>query len=122
MSGNSKGSNARLPGDDILDNDLDRIGDPVLPSGGDPAGRWGAVLWPAFLMAGVMALLIFAVVDPTELHWFGGAAIGWPSEVVYSVTFLLCWIVTSLSGWLTSLLSRPGEVVNHTDLSGSTAH
>jgi len=32
------------------------------------------ILWPAFLMAGVLEVLVFAVVDPGELHWFGGAA------------------------------------------------
>ena len=36
------------------------------------------ILWPAFLMAGVLEMLVFAVVDPAELHWFGGPAIGWP--------------------------------------------
>ena len=31
-----------------------------------------AVLWPAFLMAGVLETLVFALVDPAGLHWFGG--------------------------------------------------
>ncbi len=28
-------------------------------------------LWPAFLVAGVIEMLVFAMVDPKHLHWFG---------------------------------------------------
>jgi hypothetical protein len=62
------------------------------------------VLWPAFLMAGVMEMLIFVVVDPNELQWFGGAPIEWPRQAIYTVTFVLCWVVTSTSSALTALL------------------
>ena len=27
------------------------------------------ILWPAFVMAGVLETLVFVVVDPLELHW-----------------------------------------------------
>ncbi len=62
------------------------------------------VLWPAFLMAGVMEMLIFAVVDPNELQWFGVAQIEWSRQAIYTVTFALCWVVTSTSSALTALL------------------
>lgn len=62
------------------------------------------VLWPAFLMAGVLEMLIFVVVDPAELQWFGGEALGWSRQAVYTVTFLLCWVVTATSGAMTALL------------------
>ena len=78
--------------------------------------RLGAVLWPAFLMAGVMEMLIFAVVDPNELHWFGQAPIDWPREAIYSVTFFLCWIVTGLSSGLTALLALPADAINRRSL------
>lgn len=29
------------------------------------------IAWPAFLMAGVLEMLVFAMVDPQDLHWFG---------------------------------------------------
>ena len=32
------------------------------------------ILWPAFLAAGVLDALTFAVVDPDDMRWFGGAA------------------------------------------------
>lgn len=67
------------------------------------------VLWPAFLMAGVAEALVFAVVDPRELHWFGGPAFDWPLAAVYTVSFLIFWVVTATSGALTALLVRsPG--------------
>jgi hypothetical protein len=62
------------------------------------------VLWPAFLMAGVLEALVFVVVDPADLRWFGGAALGWSSQAVYTVTFLIFWAVMSAAGALTTWL------------------
>ena len=71
-----------------------------------------AILWPAFLMAGVLEMLVFAVVDPGELHWFGGAVIAWPAQAIYSVSFLIFWGVISTAGALTALLSVESDAVN----------
>ena len=65
------------------------------------------ILWPAFLMAGVLEMLVFAVVDPAELHWFGGPPIDWPRQAIYSDTFLIFWMLISTAGALTALLSAP---------------
>ena len=70
------------------------------------------ILWPAFLMAGVLEVLVFAVVDPGELHWFGGAAIAWPAQAVYSVGFLIFWGAISTAGAITALLSVQSDAVN----------
>jgi hypothetical protein len=70
------------------------------------------ILWPAFLMAGVLEALVFAVVDPGELHWFGGAAIGWPAQAVYTITFLIFWIVISTAGALSTLLAIESDDAN----------
>jgi hypothetical protein len=67
------------------------------------------VLWPAFLMAGVMEMLVFAVVDPADLHWFGGAAFDWPLTTTYSVSFLIFWAVIATSGAITAWLSAGEE-------------
>ena len=32
-----------------------------------------AILWPSFLMAGVLEMLVFALVDPAGLRWMGGS-------------------------------------------------
>lgn len=65
------------------------------------------VLWPAFLMAGVAEALVFVVVDPSELHWFGADRIDWSLSAIYSATFLIFWGVISIAGALTQLLSLP---------------
>lgn len=62
------------------------------------------VLWPAFVMAGVTEMLVFAVVDPADLRWFGGPALGWPRAATYTVSFLIFWGVTAVACGITALL------------------
>ena len=70
------------------------------------------ILWPAFLVAGVLEMLVFAVVDPRDLHWFGGPPIGWPAVAIYSITFLMFWGAIATAGALTALLSLTAEELN----------
>lgn len=65
-----------------------------------------SVLWPAFLMAGVLVALIFVVVDPATLSWFGGEPLDWPRQAVYSVTFFICWGVIAVACTLTWAMGR----------------
>jgi len=65
------------------------------------------ILWPSFVMAGVLEMLTFAVVDPMSLHWFGADPIEWSRSAVYSVTFFIFWLVISMSGAITQLLESP---------------
>ena len=67
------------------------------------------ILWPAFMMAGVLEALVFVVVDPTQLHWFDAEAIGWSRMTVYSVTFFIIWGAIATSGAITQLLEPPGR-------------
>ena len=80
-----------------------------------------AILWPAFLMAGVLEVLVFAVVDPGELHWFGGAVIAWPAQAIYSVSFLIFWGVISTAGALTAWLLVESDTVNEHVMDDATA-
>ena len=73
------------------------------------------ILWPAFMVAGMLEMLVFAVVDPRDLHWFGGPAIGWPPVAIYSVTFLMFWGAITTAGALTALLSLTAEELNRPD-------
>ena len=66
--------------------------------------RAAAILWPSFLIAGALDAATFAVVDPDDLRWFGGAALDWSRQAVYSATFLIYWGFVSLSAALTVLL------------------
>ncbi len=62
------------------------------------------ILWPAFIAAGVLEMLVFALIDPADLHWFGGAPIGWSAQSVYTVAFLLFWATISMATAMTALL------------------
>ena len=73
------------------------------------------ILWPAFLMAGVLEMLLFAVVDPAHLQWFGGPVVDWPRQAVYTVTFLMCWATTSTASALTVLLTRDHAAAGRSD-------
>ena len=74
-----------------------------------------AIAWPAFLMAGVLEVLVFAVVDPGDLHWFRGARIGWSTQAIYTLSFLIFWGVTTATGVLTALMMMGPEEVNRDD-------
>ena len=73
------------------------------------------ILWPAFLMAGVFDMLLFAVVDPAQLSWFGGPPVAWPRLAVHTMTFGLCWTTTSTASALTVLLLRSAAEVQRAD-------
>jgi hypothetical protein len=73
------------------------------------------IAWPAFLMAGVLEVLVFGLVDPQDLQWFGHP-IELSRQGVYTVTFFLFWAVTSVSSGLTTLLSMSPFEVNRCPL------
>ena len=64
------------------------------------------ILWPAFVMAGVLEALVFVVVDPGTLNWFGAEPLNWSASAVYSVTFLIFWGVIATSGAITQMLEE----------------
>jgi len=69
------------------------------------------VLWPSFLAAGVLEMLVFAVIDPEDMRWMGHS-LAWPRQAVYSVGFFVLWAWTAMASGLSLLLSRPRESVN----------
>ena len=77
-------------------------------------GRWAmAVVWPSFLMAGAMEMLVFALVDPSDLSWFGGERLALSRQAVYTIGFLLFWLVISVGASLSLLLfSKPESPEN----------
>ena len=78
--------------------------------GGSRLVRWAmAVVWPSFLMAGVLEALVFAVVDPADLSGFGGQRLELSRQAVYSFSFLLFWLVLSVSASLSLLMASLPE-------------
>ncbi len=68
------------------------------------ARHWMGIAWPAFLLAAVLEMLVFAVVDPSDLHRFGGEPLGWSRQAVYTLSFFVFWAVTVASSTLSVLL------------------
>ena len=68
------------------------------------AQRWMWIAWPAFLMAGVLEFVVFAMVDPQDLHWFG-QPVPLSREGVYTVSFFVFWGICMACSALTTLLS-----------------
>lgn len=73
------------------------------------------IVWPAFLMAGVLEMLVFAMVDPENLSWFG-QPVKLSRQGVYTVAFFVFWIITMLSSGLTTLLAMSPFEVNRCPL------
>lgn len=77
--------------------------------------RWSLrlmwIVWPAFLLAGVQEMLVFALVDPEDLSW-GGAPLPLSRMGIYSVSFLVFWLLMTVATALAVLLSLPSLDVN----------
>jgi hypothetical protein len=73
------------------------------------------VLWPSFLVAAVAELLVFAVIDPADLHVFGV-----PVEAgrmpIYTLGFFFFWVIGASASALTVFLQRSPLEVNRCPL------
>ncbi|MBA4211562.1 MAG: hypothetical protein C0449_00625 [Polaromonas sp.] len=71
---------------------------------------WGkrlmGIAWPAFLVAALLEMVVFALVDPSDLHW-SGSPLALSREAVYTLAFFVFWGLTMASSALTTLLSLP---------------
>ena len=70
--------------------------------------RLMSIAWPAFLVAAVLEMVVFALVDPGDLHWFG-SPLALSREAVYTLAFFVFWGLTMVSSALTTLLSLPAS-------------
>jgi len=68
------------------------------------------IVWPAFLAACVLELIVFALADPFDLHW-GGDTLEWSRSGIYTASFFVFWLVSLAACWLSTLLQMtPAEV------------
>jgi hypothetical protein len=68
------------------------------------------IAWPAFLVACVLEILVFGMVDPHDMQWFG-QPIEMSRQGIYTLSFFVFWAITGASSALTTLLSiSPSEV------------
>lgn len=70
------------------------------------------IVWPAFLLAGVQEMLVFALVDPEDLSW-RGAPVPLGRMGIYSLSFLAFWLLMMAATALAVLLSLSSFEVNH---------
>lgn len=63
------------------------------------------VLWPSFLAACALEMLVFGLVDPGDLHW---SVAGGPvsRQAVYAMGFFAFWAATAASSALTAMLIK----------------
>ncbi|MEY3134623.1 MAG: hypothetical protein RJA39_505 [Pseudomonadota bacterium] len=72
------------------------------------------ILWPAFLAAGLLEVVVFGMFDPEDMHWFG-QPMPLSRQGVYTVSFFVFWALAIVSSSLTTLLSMGLASVNGTE-------
>jgi hypothetical protein len=73
------------------------------------------VLWPSFLVAAVAELLVFAVLDPADLHVFG-VPVTAGRMPLYTIGFFFFWLLGASAAALTVFLQRSPVEVNRCPL------
>lgn len=73
--------------------------------------KWMWIVWPAFLVAAGLEMLVFAVVDPHDLQWFG-QPLELSRQAVYTLAFFAFWGLAMVSSALSVLLATPSDEVN----------
>ncbi len=72
--------------------------------------RWVLITWPAFLAACLLEALVFAVVDPSEVHWSAQPS----RQAVYTAAFFSFWVIAMACSSLVLWLSKPPRDINDT--------
>ena len=62
-------------------------------------------------MACALELLVFAMVDPQNMHW-SNHQLEFSPEGIYTVAFFAFWLIASLGAALTVMLAMPPSEVN----------
>ncbi len=82
--------------------------------GGLAPGRtryWVLITWPAFLAACVLEAVVFAMVDPGELHW-PGRFFQATRQGAYTMAFFTFWAIAIACSALVLWLAQPTEKIN----------
>ena len=62
------------------------------------AATVGAVMWPAFLGAALADGVIFTLIDPVTVEWFGQHVVS--RQAAYTVGFFFFWLLIVASSFL----------------------
>ena len=74
---------------------------------------WVLIVWPAFLAAGLLEALVFAMVDPGELHW-PGYFFQATRQGVYTMAFFAFWLIAMACSALVLWLAKAPPEINGT--------
>jgi hypothetical protein len=76
---------------------------------------WLWIIWPSFLSACVLEILIFAVISPADLA-ITHAPHAWSAKAVYSISFFVIWTLTfsssALTAWLSLRENEPEQIAH----------
>ena len=74
---------------------------------------WVLLIWPAFLAACLLEALVFAAVDPSEVHW-RGLEVQPSRQAIYTAAFFCFWSVAMACSSVVLWLSKPPRDINDT--------
>lgn len=67
------------------------------------------VLWPSFVIAGLIAMLVFSAAHPEDMKGLGGLLTGMSATGVYTLAFFAFWIISAVGSALTLILAVPSQ-------------
>lgn len=73
--------------------------------------RLYGILWPSFLVAAIVEMIFFSVINPQDLFLFG-EVVHYSPLATYSFGFFAFWAICLASSALTWLLLRSAAEVN----------
>lgn len=73
------------------------------------------IFWPSFLIAGLVEILFFTIIDPQELYLFGEQVI-LSRLATYSIGFFCFWAVCAASSLVTCFFQRTAAEINRCPL------
>ena len=65
------------------------------------------IVWPSFVIAGVLEMLVFSAAHPEDMKGFGGLLTQLSSTGVYTIAFFSFWALCALGTALTLMLAAP---------------
>ena len=68
--------------------------------------RLMCIVWPAFIVAGLLEMMVFAVIDPIDIHWMS-EGFDLSRQGFYTLAFFVFWGVTTLASGLSVFLAYP---------------
>ncbi len=75
------------------------------------------ILWPAFLAAAIMEIVVFSWVDPSTMRWGSWQP---DSQTAYSLSFLVFWAVITVASLISHWMMKANVKGIFTDASSAS--